>query len=279
MLKKLFQILFLLPLWVFSQQSPKTKISIIGTLHFNQFYDAEVESKNFLGAIRQQEFEALSAKLSAFHPDLIMVEREPSRQKRIDSLITFDLRDIAKKLPDGSSEVYQIGFRLAKREGLERVYGIDYYESVSQQLLEKGENLQMFTAQLKAFQTLGRKVTAAFLSGKSSVLEVIRTLNARSNIALSHRLLFNTPAYVINGAFKDYNGLETPIDTAYIGAEFVSIFYERNLKIYANIITRCVERKPQRVIVIIGQVHVGVLESLLVNNPNFELIEGCSLLE
>lgn len=250
----------------------KTEIVIVGTLHFQQFHNPEKVSTNFLGDQRQEEFSEVVKALATFNPDAVCIERKFSMQNSIDSLFALDKLDYAL-LDDGLSEVYHIGFELAKKQKLSTVYGVDYYESVSQNLFESGDNLTTFTDSLKAFQLKGRSITKAFLQGEMSVKEFLYELNRPENIRMSYRLFYNTPAYVHNGAFKGQEGF-TAIDNEYIGAEYISIFYERNLKIYSNILRIQQQTQAKRIVVILGQVHVGVLESLLNENAHFKVISA-----
>lgn len=62
------------------------------------------------------------------------------------------------------------------------------------------------------------------------------------------------------------------IDEEYIGAEYITLFYNRNLKIYSNILNAQINNNGKRLIVFLGQVHVGVLQELFKNNPNYQVI-------
>lgn len=247
-----------------------TDILILGTLHFNQFHNPSSKETNFAGKERQGEFLEVVQMLNRFKPDAVFIEREPSKQQTIDSL--YGLKEIDfSELSDGMSEVYQIGFKLAKANKLKTVYGVDFYESIPQNLLKDGERIQVFKDSLSAFQNKGRGITMDFLKGKKSISEFLIELNKIENVNMSHRLLFNTPAYVTNGTFKDAQ--EYDVNEAYIGAEYISLFYNRNLKIYSNILQKQQELGAKRIVLITGQVHVGVLQQLIGMNPNFRIIE------
>lgn len=246
-----------------------TEILLLGTLHFSQFHNAKAETRNFLGATRQQEFEQVVSQLSRFKPDAVFVEREPKVQAELDSLFSNHSSFIENSKQ--TSEVYQIGFRLAKANQLKTVYGVDYYESISQNLFQEGKNLSIFKDSLQSFQNIGRGITMKFLKGESTIQEFLHTLNLQKNVSMSHRLLFNTPAYVTEGSFKESKTIKTK-DSRYIGAEYISLFYTRNLKIYSNILQLQQQTQAKRIVLIIGQTHVGVLQEILRNNPKFKVI-------
>ena len=251
-------------------EKERVEILILGTLHFNQFHKKGDRFRDFTSQERQKEFSEVVASLDQFHPDAVFIEREPKHQKKMDSLFRLKPLDY-HSISGGMSEVYQIGVQLAKKRGLQTVYGVDFYESTSQNLMKEGENLEVYQQALQFFQNKGRSITGVFLSGKMTIKEFLIELNKEENIKLSHRLLFNTPAYVRNGSFKNNDDKE--IDNEYIGVEFISLFYNRNLKIYANILSTVAKTKAKKVVLIVGQVHVGVLQELLRNNPKFKVVE------
>ncbi|XLS28909.1 DUF5694 domain-containing protein [Flavobacteriaceae bacterium M23B6Z8] len=248
--------------------SGKTEILLLGTLHFKQFHNKDSENTNFEGKKRQEEFEEVVTYLNKFNPDAVFIEREPSVQSKIDSL--YQIENLTD-LKDAQSEVYQIGFRLAKKNNLEKVFGVDHYESISQNLFNEGENLGIFKDSLKAFQHKGRTITQNFLKGSSTIREFLFELNRQENIEMSHRLFFNTPAYVTEGSFQNEERFSN-VDNRFIGAEYISLFYNRNLKIYTNIINLADALQAKRIVLIIGQVHVGVLQELLRQNPRFMVV-------
>ena len=118
----------------FAQDEKPIEIAILGTLHFSQFQKDDVAERNFFSESRQAEFKEVVEKLSLFKADAVFVEREPNIQNQLDSL--YQTVTDFESLENGVGELYQIGFRLAKMNNLSSVYGVDYYESVSQNLFE-----------------------------------------------------------------------------------------------------------------------------------------------
>lgn len=258
-----------------SPDSSKVQLLMLGSLHFSQFYNKDVPSRNFFSPERQQEIAEVNRLLKAFKPDMIMVEVSPEHQGELDSLYSLFRTDKIEleQLESGSSETYQFGFRLAKKLKHNHIYGVDYDASTSQSLLVSGENHEMFQKGLQNFQKYSRGITADFTNGKTSFKEFLAFLNKPETIELTHYLFFNLPAYVQNGSFRNYEGLnKDEIDTTQIGTEFISLFYKRNLKIYSNILNTQLKHDAKRVLLIMGQAHIGVLKNLIDNNPNFEIV-------
>ncbi|WP_276496566.1 DUF5694 domain-containing protein [Pontibacter litorisediminis] len=259
---------------VSSDSSSKVQIMMLGVPHFSQLQEEESRTSNFLSPQRQDEIAEVNKLLLAYAPDMIMIEREPLEQAKYDSLLSQfkNGRIHLERLEGGAGEVYQFAFKLAKAAGHDKVYCIDHFESTSQSLLSTGDNIEIFEKGLKQFQLTARGITADFKKGDMTFREFLVTLNEPETIALSHRQLYNLPAYVQNGSFRSYQGLNrSEVDTTQIGAELISLFYERNLKIYSNILNAQLKYKGKRILLIMGQTHVGVLQDIIENNPNYEI--------
>ncbi|WP_340064995.1 DUF5694 domain-containing protein [Ascidiimonas aurantiaca] len=274
-------ILCLFPLASLGQENTSTQIAILGTFHFSQIHKSGNELTDFFSKRTKEQVYDVLGKLKIFRPDQIYIEREPGFQPQIDSLYRLYKNNKLKleELENGAGEVYQLAFRLAKELNLEAPKCVNHYESTSQSLLASGKNIEKYQNALKEFQNLGRSVVGKFLKGEATLLETLFKMNLPENVSLSHRLLFNVPAYVTDGEFLSYEKIDKEtIDKRYIGAEFISLFYERNLKIYSNILNTQLQHNDQRILFITGQVHVGVLQDLLRKNNHFKVIESSEIL-
>ncbi|NVO85186.1 hypothetical protein HW556_09875 [Hymenobacter sp. P5252] len=224
------------------------------------------------------------AQLAKFRPDVILVEAEPKEQPQIDSLYalyqqgTLRLED----LPTGRSERYQIGFALARQLGLPSPKGVDYYAATSQSLLSSGTNIDAFTQELRRVQSVARPLRALVQKDSLSLNDYLALVNQPAVIDLLHRMQFNTPALVMNGSFAA-GGTNTvdlgKVDTEYIGAHFITLFYNRNLKIYSNILRAQQQTQSKRVLALFGVAHVGVLEELLAVNPAYDVVHAAQYLK
>ncbi len=275
MKKIIFLFLLAVSICSYAQDVPMVEISFLGTFHFDQVHNPENSNTNFFEKDRQSDIQKILSRLKLYQPDRIYIEREPKFQNSIDSIYQLykvdklQLRD----LRNGSGEVYQLAFQLAKELDLPAPLCVNYYASTSQSLLSSGKNIEKYQMALQDFQQLGRSTERDFIQGKASLLETLLLMNTPENLAKSYRLLFNIPAYVKNGEFVNYDKVDsTSIDKNYIGAEFISLLYERNLKIYSNILNTQQDNGGKRILMITGQTHVGVLQELLHNNTNFRVI-------
>lgn len=79
-----------------------------------------------------------------------------------------------------------------------------------------------------------------------------------------YRLRYLTPARVTNGTFTHPDEMVDTafVDPQYIGAELTSVFKNRDMKIYSNIVTQTLQYHPKKILLIIGVGHLGSLRSL-----------------
>jgi hypothetical protein len=260
------------------------EVMVVGCDHLHQVYTAQDPRSDVFNPKKQAELAQLRAELRRFRPELIMVEAEPKEQPQIDSLYAAYQQDrlLFKSLPYGRSERYQIGFALAKELHLPAPQGIDYSTATSQGLLSTGRNIDLFKQGLRELQLTARPLKRQVQHDSLSVRDYIALMNQPAFIALSHRVLLNTPALVTSGTFAA-SGTNTNdlgrVDTAYVGAHYITLFYNRNLKIYSNLLRIQQRTRAQRLLVIIGQNHVGVQEELLGANPTYHVVPAHTYLK
>ena len=266
-----------------ASESPPLEVMVVGFDHLAQLYNKQPQSDVF-SAKKQAELATLRARLRQFRPEAILLEAEPREQRELDSLYARYRAGQLQfgDLPTGRSERYQVGFALAKELGLAVPRGIDYYASTSQSLLSTGRNIKYFQQDLQQLQATARPLKRLVQHDSLSLYDYIALANQPAVIALSHRAIFNTPALVTSGTFAS-NGANTldvgKVDTAYIGAHYITLFYSRNLKIYSNILRAQQQSQARRILVMLGLTHVGVLQELFAANPNYRVVPTATYLK
>ena len=111
----------------FAAAQEPVPVLTLGTFHFDfpnldQVQYAENEQIDVLNPVYQNEIETLVGLLEKFAPTIIVIERPVKMQFETDSLFRRYLAD-CYDLQRGEDE--QIGFRLAKRLGIDRIYCVD----------------------------------------------------------------------------------------------------------------------------------------------------------
>ncbi|KLT70213.1 DUF5694 domain-containing protein [Flavobacterium sp. ABG] len=241
-------------------QTQKTKILLIGTIHFETPHKDSFELKvdDFFNAKRQNELEDLTNVLSQTKATKVMIERPFENQRSSDSLYHLYLTDHYKLTV---SEREQIGFRLAKKLKLNQVNCIDKFYGLHDSLMAATakENNQLYI--LKDLGTQANAMLNDYNNKvkKSTITEVIKYVNKPEELKRNLSIYLKFLAKI--GGGKNY-----------AGAQYVSEWYLRNLAIYSNIINQ-VETSDKYVILIFGQGHIPIIKHFLENNDNFDVVE------
>ena len=255
----------------------KINIMLMGSTHFGQeAFHKQGASMDLFTAERQKEIADINNQIAKYKPDLILIEREANEQHTVDSL--YNLFKTGKlqfsQLKYGRAEEYQFGYTLAKQLGLTHVYGVDFYSGLSTRLFKDGKNLETFTNAMNAYSTVGRALDQQLKEQKISLKEYLLQLNAPELYRLTYYNIYINPAKVTNGTFNklDNSVDSNRIDQEHIGAEYISLFYKRELKIYCNILSAQQAHQGKRILVIMGQRHAAVLSKIIENDPAFTLV-------
>jgi hypothetical protein len=265
---KLIALIFALTIWFTAYgQTQKTKILLIGTIHFETPHTDQFELKvdDFLSVKRQRELEDLTNVLSQTKATKIMIERPFESQHTNDSLYNLYLTDQYKITV---SEREQVGFRLAKKLNLNHINCIDKFYGMtydSQMTATAKENNQ-----LDLLKDLGAQANAMLNDYNSklkngTITEVLKYINKPEQLKRNLSLYLKFMAKIGAG-------------TNYVGANAVSEWYLRNLAIYSNIINQ-VDSSDKYVILIFGQGHIPILKHFLESNDNFDVVELKSVLK
>ena len=218
--------------------------------------DVNVEADNVLSEKRQSEIARVADLLERFRPTKIAVELTAKDEDNLDRW--YDHYLSGDPLPIPTSELDQLAFRLAERMGHQRVYPIDHKTSLP---IERTFQYAQTHGQEKLVE-LAREPTLAFanefkqIQAKGSVLDLLRLVNGP--------VMERVQGFYMASA-------QIGKDSVYIGADMASAWYERNLKIFANI-ARLVETNDERILVIIGAGHGTLLRRFVRDAHNFDLV-------
>ena len=230
---------------------------VLGTYHFAApGLDAVVyDVADVLTADRQAELEAIVAEVARFRPTKVAIEALAEEGARFDSLFASYALGRHQLQRD---EREQIGFRLAKSMGHSRVHAVDYEGSFPfGPVLEYAERRD--TAFVTWFGSMLSETAATedSLQRTASIAEILRHDNAPDRLARDHG------NYVRVARVGAGDG--------YVGVPFVSAWYERNIGILANILA--ISGPGDRVVVLFGEGHAGILRELLEAAPGIEVVD------
>lgn len=213
-----------------------------------------VEADDVLVPKRQAEIEELVERLAAFRPTRVAIEAdwgdtiEPARYRAYLS----GVHELSR------SETEQIGFRLARRMDLR---GIDPIDMAGDFPFGPVQELAEADSALGLYLTRGRVV------GQATVETTGRWLAEGTIGQTLYRM--NTPE-AIHRAHEVYLEFLLPVvnERAAPGADLLAGWYERNIRIFANL-HRMGVGPEDRIFVLFGAGHVPILRQLVADSPYF----------
>ncbi len=237
-----------------------TQIFLLGSFHF---YQTDIK---FTSEQTQLQLQKIVDKIAVFNPDTIAVELAVHQQDSIDqSYARFALSDLhnpSKMLNDDlgnitmfesirpisyNNEAVQIAYRLGKMLEIKKIYGIDDDHALDMRVMENPtEQLRQKTDYL-----LGEMQEYSTKDG----LELYRYYNSDGWSRMNHDIYLETNS-INNGEYE--------------GAMMVTKWYERNLKIFANL--QKLAKHSERMFIIYGAGHLQTLRDFINAYSEFELV-------
>jgi hypothetical protein len=224
------------------------KVLMLGAFHFANPGLDMVKSGviDVMTPANQDYLDGLATRLAAFAPTDVLVECEASAQPRLDAEFdgyrkgTFALK---------SNETYQIGFRVAKAAGLDRVTCFDEgqvgWEAEPMFNYIKAHDPAMQAAMEATFKMLSER------TGQEQATLSLPQLLQLSNDAARDRE--NKDLYIRTNAVDAGGG--------FAGADASASWWHRNFRMYANV--QKAAAPGHRVLVIAGSGHTAILKDLL----------------
>jgi hypothetical protein len=239
-------------------------VLVLGSYHMsNPGADRfNLESDDVLSSRRQAEIEDVVERLAAFRPTVVALESPWG-----DSTNAVDYQAwLAGEHELRRKEEEQIGFRLAKHAGLETVYPVDARMGLPDSLLlatmELDPSLGRHLAEIEPYGEAAMALMAEMLS-ELTIGEFLWEMNSPEGLAANHTTYFRFFLPIV-------------AETSYGGADYVAVWYRRNLRIAANI--GRIAEPGDRMFLIIGQGHAPILRQVLTDWPRFCLEDPLSYL-
>lgn len=255
-------ILFLVSIASFAQtENQKVKVILLGTFHYGPTSDRNsTEFEDLFSEKRQRELDLLTQKLNAFGVNKIFVEDETKNQKIQES--QFELYK-SKKITDEKNlkdEIVQIAYRTAVLNNA-KIIAADFkqelpYDKINEyeKKHEKDINPYLFFEAPYPFKEKRKK-----LSDIPMIEYYIQLNNLYSRQATMYDYLHYALAY---GEDNDYTG-----------ENLTSVLYDRNLKIFTNILRNIDLQTDKSIVVLFGASHTAFLRQFFENHPYFEIVE------
>lgn len=268
-----------------AQEKPKApdkriQIVLLGTFHYGATTDKNKTEFDALSASRQKEIGQVVELLAKYNPDKIFVENEPGEQATWDKIYADYKRGIEPTGNALKNEIFQIGVKLAKRTNNPRgVTCIDYQMPTNFDAALKNAKTDVERNYIKQVQAIAAAPDPAISNKEFFYLPFKASKNykplkiAESNLR-DYYVWMNSPEYIARNHYgnDNYLALSFGENADYTGAEYVDLWYNRNLKILTNIL-RNASLDDNRYLLIIGSAHVKVLKDFFRDHPYFEIVE------
>lgn len=224
------------------------KVMIMGVFHFANPGRDMVKSGviNVMTKDNQAYLEGLATRLAGFLPSDVLLECEPSEQaelqKKFDSYKsgTFTLT---------SNETYQIGFRVAKAAGLDKVTCFDE-GNVGWDAEPMFDYIKKHDPAMQGSMDAMFKSLSERSEREQSTLSLPRLLQLTNDAAGDRE---NKGMYLLTNAV-DAGG-------SFAGADASASWWHRNFRMYANV--QKAAEPGHRVLVVAGAGHTAILKDLL----------------
>ncbi|MDX1644082.1 MAG: DUF5694 domain-containing protein [Thermoanaerobaculia bacterium] len=250
---------------------PRAELLILGTFHFK---DAGLDTYkpqhdvDILGAERQAELDEILDRLEAWGPTRIAVEWDRDEQARLDERYGEYL---AGDFEISSNEIYQLGFRLGKRLGHERLWAVDADSRFYEPRVDREEWARQH-GQEWIFEHPWHERFERLYSWEDErktrlpLRETLLHMNSPERLAIGH-------GHYLVGGFKAGDGTDYP------GADHLTgWWYVRNLRIVSNLLQ--LAREPDdKILFVVGAGHVPILRHAALSAPDVELIEVAEVLK
>lgn len=238
----------------------KPTILVLGTDHFSNQNNGDMfmtETEDILTEKRQSEMTDVVNCLEKFMPTKVALEVLTENEEKLNQEYVSYLDG---RFSLSSNETDQIGFQVAKKCNLDKVYAVDWNGNWdSDQDFEKSakqnNQLDVFEEVMKLGQEMNTKSQAYYKS--HSLKEYLLWLNEKKNIEKNQRLYMKL-ALIGSNSNPD-------------GASWTAKYwYYRNMLIYKNLV-HLIDSKEERIFVLYGAGHLHLLLQFLKESDLFHI--------
>lgn len=235
------------------------QIMVLATFHMQAQHDVHNFTQSDMIREHEGEIVQIVDSISKFKPTKIAVEYPKKRQLEVDEAYA----KYSAFGSDSTNEIIQIGFRLAKKLGLTKVDAIDWMENGA---VERGcgDVLDyLYSNQPELAKEIDSYECSVVDLEKETLWDAFLRLNSEKSVR-------DSLAYYMNYARI---GSEE-----YYGNGWLIWWYQRNLNIFSNVSALTEGANDERVLLLIGGAHKGILEQFFRNSLAFDVVDVNSFL-
>ena len=233
----------------------RAEVMVLGVYHMdNPGHDIfNTKADDVLSPKRQAEMAQVIAVLKEFRPTKIALEGDVSSDRLPKRYAEY----VAGKHELTRNEIEQIGFRLAKEMGHATVYPVDV-DGEFQYL--RVQNYAKASGHMKEWEAIAAEVGAMVKKSNEYLA---------SHTILEMLLHLNSDAKIAEDVGYYYREAEFGEAWDWAGADFLTEWFRRNMRIYSNVAR--ITAPTDRVLVLYGSGHLGWLQHDFASNPRMRL--------
>lgn len=234
----------------FSEDEATIQVLPLGSFHFAGAPDFNDPA----APVQQAEIRAVADSILRFQPTKVAIEREVEDEAYVDSLYQN------YRAGRGSlrvNEAYQLGFRIAKRQGHEQVYSIDYKRAwpMDSVMTWAQTHKPSFVRYAKRWRKKMNAITDS-LHRTAPLREILLHFNSEQFLRRIQAMRMRT--------------LEVGAGSSYIGVEAPASVARRNMRIFANLLAAA--EAGDRILIVYGAGHSHYFREYIRGHPEMEFI-------
>ncbi|WP_339171445.1 DUF5694 domain-containing protein [Solibacillus sp. FSL R5-0691] len=232
------------------------EILLVGTCHLSDTSDLNTLSVKDKRKYNDRDFEKLAIDLAKFQADQVFVEYPFHLQEYLNSVYrSAEVEEVNEDFKE--NEIYQIGFRLAKKLGHDAIYAVDWNEqpeeSIDLGLVAEGQSKTEFEEIMNRVQFVLEKLSTIIQQG--DIIELYKYINTQQYNVNDHQV------------YVDLMQLDDKIAFEWV----TKYWYYRNLKIVRNI-KKSTLPETKRAVILYGSAHNYLLKQLLEEDESIKVI-------
>jgi hypothetical protein len=239
----------------------KIKVLNIGTFHMGYTTDLHKSEFDTNSKKNKSQIEELCQKIATFKPTVICVEYPYLSKPDIQNLYEKYLNN--KDLKEyGLREIELLAFRIGQISKTKRIYGIDYFDE------NKGHDYMKIDEMAKS---LNKKT---YLDFQNKIIKKVNQNNKILKKGLLIEFLYNLnqkeeldDLIVFNAEILSHVNTKEGFE----GADEAAKFYQRNIRMYANL-NKLKFTKNDRVFILLGGTHAAYFNDFLERSPKYKLV-------
>ena len=245
--------------------SDKIEILNFGTFHMGLTNDANKTEFDENDKKNQLAINEIARKLSLFKPTVIIVERPPEYDTKLQVEYNEYLLNPQMKFKN-PSEIELLGYELGRISGVKRIYGIDHKMSY---------NYSIGTKMVNSIDSLWHnKYYKDPLKYYPKVNIDQKNLNLLEKLKITNNNLYLDFLIEVNAEMLSHVGSEKGFE----GADEATKYYQRNMRMYSNL-NRLNLTSKDRIFILMGASHTAYFRDFISRSPKYKMVNTFNYLK